>query len=73
MKNLEKSLTEEVNFSPKKSFKKQKSNEQKENYLKWSIEQLNQEINTLKKSMNENEESQKNHKIFLKLKIILKK
>ena len=34
MKNLERSLTEEVNFSPKKSFKKKKINEQKKNYMK---------------------------------------
>ena len=59
MKNLERSLTEEVNFSPKKNFKKKKINEQKENYMKWSIEKLDEEIKTLKKSMNENEESQK--------------
>ena len=59
MKNLQKSITEEVNFSPKKKLKKQKSNNQKENYMKWSIDQLNNEIKTLKKSMNENEESQK--------------
>ncbi len=60
MKNLAKQIKEieELNYIPKKDSKlKNKNLEPKENYMKWSIEKLNEEIKGLKKSMNENEET----------------